>query len=233
MKGPKFFAQFVLLASLAMLTSCAGVFDKRLKEGRIEYDVSYPDADPDDIFAGLKPDKLSMYFKDDVYMAEMSGGMGTFRTSFISDSKKHELINTVKLFGKKYAIILDDKGVNELNAPFEDHSIVFLEETKVIAGLTCKKAIVLFDDPDMGEIYVYYTDEIRINQPNWSTPFKGIEGVMLEYEISRYGMRMKFTAAEIISEEVDPELLHLPEGYKKVSPAVFDEEITTIMDSFQ
>jgi len=138
--------------------SCkGGLFDRRISEGIIEYEVSYPNINPDDMLAGLMPTSMSMKFKNNQFNAELSAGMGMFKTNFISNSNDFFLVNSVKLINKKYATKLDKAAVDKMNEKYSKFYISKLDEKKEIAGYNCKKALVVFDDVANESFYVYYT----------------------------------------------------------------------------
>jgi len=224
----------LLIPFILFNNSCnSGLFDTRISQGTIEFEVTYPDLDPDDMLAGLMPDKMNMKFKDNVFNSELSAGMGMFKTNFISNSNDYKLVNSVKLINKKYATELDKDGVKKANKKFENVSIIKMEETKMIAGFNCKKALVVFENIDANDMYVYYTDEIKFEDPNWSTPFKDINGMLLEYTMEKFDIRMKFTATNVAKAELEESDFTLPEDYEMIPHEDLEKEINSIFETFQ
>lgn len=217
-----------------ILDGCkGGLFDRRISEGIIEYEVSYPSIDPDDMLAGLMPTAMSMKFKNNQFNAELSAGMGMFKTNFISNSNDYFLINSVKLINKKYATKLDKKAVEKMNEKYSKFYISKLDEKKEIAGYNCKKALVVFDDVANESFYVYYTDEINIANPNWSNIFKDIDGVLLEYQMERYGIMMKFTAKTVTKTKLEDAEFQLTSDYENLTLTDLEKEINAIFDTFK
>jgi GLPGLI family protein len=204
-----------------------------MSEGTIIYEVSYPDLDPDGLLANLLPNTMTLKFKDDKFCSELSAGMGMFKTSFIAKSKDHMLINTLKLANKKIATIMDQDFVNETNQDFMMSKYDETEETKTIMNYTTKKAVVYFNDSDLPKVDVYYTEDIKFNDPNWSLPFNQIPGFLLEYEMQRMGIRMKFTTKEIIEEDIDEALFELPKEYELVPYEEIKKEIDSLFETFE
>jgi GLPGLI family protein len=227
--------QIILFCFIALfyLGCDSGLFDKRISEGIIEYEVTYPALDPNDMLAGLMPGTMTLKFKDNKFNTELSAGMGMFKTNFISNSNDYTLINSVKLINKKYATLLHKKDVEKANEKFKNINIIKSDETKEIAGYMCKKAVIVFDDIDMGEFYVYYTDQIKFNDPNWGTPFKDINGIMLEYQMVKYNILMTFTAKSVKKAEVDDAEFKIPDDYEFIPIEDLDKEINNIFDTFK
>jgi hypothetical protein len=67
------------------------------------------------------------------------------------------------------------------------------DETRTIVGLECKRSIVRLGDT--GESFdIYYTNDIKLADPNMTNPYKKIDGVLVEFQLSLSGLKMKFTA---------------------------------------
>ncbi len=225
---------FILALFAVIFDSCkGGLFDRRISEGIIEYEVSYPNINPDDMLAGLMPTSMSMKFKNNQFNAELSAGMGMFKTNFISNSNDFFLVNSVKLINKKYATKLDKAAVDKMNEKYSKFYISKLDEKKEIAGYNCKKALVVFDDVANESFYVYYTDEINISHPNWSNIFKDIDGVLLEYQMERYGIMMKFTAKSVSKTKVEDSEFQLTSDYENLTLTDLEKEINAIFDTFK
>ncbi|HEX7414491.1 MAG TPA: hypothetical protein VF411_10655, partial [Bacteroidia bacterium] len=96
----------ILLAFFA--SSCKYANPKYIKEGVIEYDVK--PVDESNPMAGLAPGKMTVKFKDNMLVAEMST-MGVFTTTFIFNPIKKNLIQLVKVFDVKQACIDDEKSI--------------------------------------------------------------------------------------------------------------------------
>ena len=109
-------------------------------------------------------------------------------------------------------------NVNEENV--EDPEIILTEETKVILGYKCKKAIVT--NPNGMQIDYWYTDEIQTVATNPSDVTAKLPGVCLKYYTDTDGMLMTFTAT-LVEESLDKETLkekftmEFPDGYKEMS----------------
>ena len=72
---------------------------------------------------------------------------------------------------------------------------------------------------------VYYTNDIKIEEPNLHTPFRQIKGVLMEYQLLSNNILMNFSATKVIDEKVDKSAIELEEGYEMVEPAKLKAEI--------
>lgn len=216
-KGSYLFA----ITALLLLSRCGGTDEKNLTEGIIEYDAMA--VDQSNPMASLAPSKMTFRFKDDKFSAEMTAGMGMFTTTFISDRNAKTLTQLVRLLNKKYCLTLDSLAIKKENDALPIMKIEKSKETKMIAGYKCTKATVSFPDDIHPTFTVYYTTDIHLTDPNWNSPFSKIEGVLMEYQVDRYGMEMKFTAKKVTKTEVEDSNFEIPEGYKAVTIEYMNE----------
>lgn len=206
-----------------------------MSEGTIEYEVTYPDIDDDNFLKGFLPSTMICHIKDDVFASELSSTFSQFKLCFSSDANTHRLNVVFKLNPDKLHAELTQKEVVELNAKeYGKTNVKFLSETKEIAGLKCKKAVFIADTANTPykSYDVYYTEEIKIKEPNWTLPFSEIEGMPMEYEINRMGLRMKLVAKKVQQKEVDETIFQAPEGYKKASYNTIEEKLKSIVSNF-
>jgi len=204
------------------------LFEKNISEGVIEYGISYPKIDKNDVFAAMLPAKMIYKFKNNNTVSELSSGMGVFSTSFIINNDTHKLTHLLKLVNKKYALVLDSLQVMEGYAIQPDGmKIKLTNDTKKISGYNCKRAIVTFDNPGKN-FDIYYTNEIAIKDPNWASPFSEIDGVLLEYQLKNFNIEMRLKANIVKKDEVNDKDFDVEPDYKRITK----EEMTEIFQSF-
>jgi len=221
----------ITIVSLSLLSCGAGVSGK--SEGIIEYKVSYPKMDKKNFMLDFMPKKMTLKFKDNKYKTSLVAGMGMFKTNFIIDPDENEFSQLVKLINKKYILTLKDDEINTSISQLPAFHIEQTGETKKILNYICEKAIVTVDNEANDAFTVYYTDKIEIENPNWSSQFKGINGVMLEYQYEKYGICMRFKAQSIKFIEIEDKEFDLDEAYVHISEVEMNEEMQEIFDSFK
>ncbi len=179
---------YLTLFMLITLVSCREIYDKKyISEGSIEYKVSYLNSEENDLVS-LMPEKMLCHFKNNKVALDLSGGMGLFRTTFIFDSDKKTFLQLVKIMQSKYAASINQDSISYLVNELPKLKINLKPELKEIAGYSCKKAEVVFENPIFPSFDIYYTDDINIKNPNWCSPFNEIEGVLMEYRMKKYNM---------------------------------------------
>jgi hypothetical protein len=212
------------------LSSCRKLTDEKyISEGIIEFKINYQNAEENNLLIGLLPNKLQIKFKENKVALDMTGGMGMFKIVLISNPETETAIQMVKLLNKKFALVLPKDEVDKLfKNQFEINNIEFIEgKDTVIATYNCKKAIVHCSIPSRSYT-VYFTDEFDINNPNWATPFKEINGILMDYYIKMYNIEMHLTNPVVIKEKVDDSIFNLPKDYKIISKEEMDNLLLNI-----
>lgn len=227
------FTQFVAVKAaccclLLLLFSCSEDAPySGIDRGVIEYTISYPDIPKNNYMLDLMPKKMETSFYKGNFRSDIVAGMGLFKTSIICEEGRNELVHSVKMLNKKYASTLNFEQILDFNPSFKNIEITVLEEKKDIAGYTCQAASVKVLGDSSWSFTVYYTNEINMPNSNRHTPFKSIDGVLLQYDILSYDVHMIFTAQKVIPIE-DSINVKLEEGYEQVSPERLKKEIESI-----
>ena len=226
----KYLLSVIAIISVVLCLICCGHCKedngKFVSAGTIEYAASV--VDESNPMASLAPSKMTIKFKNNKSVAEMSAGMGLFSTSFISDPDTRTLTQLVKILNKKLSLVQTQVDIKKENDAYP-MEITELKDTKMIAGYKCNKAHVKLKDDSATEFDVYYTKELSITNPNFANPFNMIDGVLMEYQMKKFGLEMKFTAKSIKKEDIDDALFERPADYKPVSA----DEMKTLFENLQ
>lgn len=201
-----------------LLGSCSHDSPKFISECVIEYEASV--VDKDHPMAGLAPNGMSMFFKNDLFCSEMTT-MGVFTSKFVANPKTKTFTTMVKVFDMKNACIEDEQQIKK---ELESYKFKFEEtsETKVIAGYNCKKVIATNLSDPSDKFDIYYTDELDIKKANYSTPYEGINGLVMQFRLQKFGMEMEFIAKSVRKEEIPNSMFELPSFYKVITKAEMD-----------
>lgn len=219
----------VIISLLAFTFGCgSGGVD----EGVIKYEITYVEEEKKDKpVIELLPTEMEQIFKDGNSKMKIEGFMGMFLTALISNTTDKTNAYIFKVMSEKYYC---KTAVGEKTLGFDSFPGMHLKETgetKEIAGYKSKKVEVTFDDESIPPFDVYYTNKIRIENPNWSNPYGSIDGVLLEFKVKLMGITMNIKAKEIINSQVKLEEFNIPDGFKKVLPDSLSVTIEKIMNS--
>jgi GLPGLI family protein len=166
---------------------------------------------------------ITTSYKGDLTRTETGNALG--QTIIITNQKTQEVTLLMDMMGQKIAMVEKMEPGDAMSvAPqleIEGANIQMTNDTKVIAGHTCKKAIVETADQDMKfstELW-YCTD---INNPAGGDK---IPGMMMEYEIHAEGIVMHYAVTQIAIKPIDTAIFAIPEGYELKSAAEMQQLI--------
>jgi GLPGLI family protein len=214
LKNQLIYLPFLILLSLFSCNESTN--EKGLSQGIIEYEVAYPDEMEGNMYSALLPKTMLFKFKDGKIAFEMSGAMGLFKTSFITGSQSEEVLHLLMIRDKKYAIRYSGKDLKALD-DFNNLKITHTGEHIKIAGYDCQKALISLLDDENTSFEVYYTNDLKIQNPNWNTPYRDIDGVLMKYRLKRYDKVMEFTATKVRKAEVGEEEFKKPDSYEFIT----------------
>lgn len=198
---------------LAWLTVCSvTLYAQKLKEGTAHYKIDYTMESDEGGMKGMLPTDANMSFKGDMFMVETTGGM--FDQKTISDSKKQESTMLMDMMGNKVAVKITKADIEKEKNKGAKPKVEITNETKMIAGYNCTKAIVKAEGAEPAEIW--FTKDLAINN-GFSQGYDGIDGMMLEYSVSQKMFTMKMTCTEIKADKVDDKVFEIPSDYKQMT----------------
>ncbi|HBX49642.1 MAG: hypothetical protein A2275_11420 [Bacteroidetes bacterium RIFOXYA12_FULL_35_11] len=225
----RFVFVFITLGLLVFFGCDSSIFKKGIDEGQITYNITYFQSDDENPLVSLLPTTMVIKFKDNSSIGIIEGWMGLFKSSYISNFKKKTNTSTFKVMDKKLAFETKFDEENFGFDPFPSLKIEHTTDEKMISGYKCKRAIATVGEEKKDTFSIYYTDDIKINNPNWNTPFKEIAGVLMEFQAGMRGVQMKCVACKVEDLEIKDEEFEIPANYKKVSKEEFEKVINDLM----
>lgn len=209
-----------LFSTLAVFALSALSLNAQIKEGSITYNMTMEGLPPEQ--AAMMGDmELKSTFKNGKALSEMSSMMFTNQT--LVDEKG--MVMLMEQMGNKIAVKQTKEEMEKEEAKQKDKpadpKIEYVNETKMIAGYECKKAIVTTVGKDKKEekTEMWYCD--KFENPNkdgkgrGQSIMKGLKGVPFEYSGGQGGMKFKMVAKEVSIEPVPDSKFELStEGYK-------------------
>lgn len=198
----------------ALLT--AGLSFAQMTEGKITYSMEFTSDDPDMAMytSMMQGSKMELSFMPGKSKAAISmGAMGTMVTT--SDEKADKTLMLMDMMGQKMAMTgtlsaAEKDAASEGTAP--KYSFEMTNETKVIAGYTCTKAIATMEDGVATEMW--FTKDITANTKGQQYFNKDMPGFPMEYAVNQQGMIVKMTVTDI-AKSVDKKAfdMKIPDGY--------------------
>ena len=200
-----------------------------IREGKIVYELSYPQFKEDNIFTSMFPSEMTFRFKDNNTRNELSTSMAVFSTLLLANSKEKKVTHLVRIANKYSGLEMDSVEImEEYGKKPEGMIITPTDSTKEIAGYLCNHAWVTFESDSSKNFSVFYTNEIRIEEPNWCTPFHEIKGVLMQAQVNKFNIDMHMVAKQVVAEEYPDEDFIITEEYQPITV----EEMADIFQSF-
>lgn len=200
-----------LFSTIAVVALSALSLNAQIKEGIIQYEVEL-DGLPAEMAAKMGENKTIVSFKNDKALSENSSNTHTIIT--ISDSK--QVVTLMTQFGKKMGVVKTLEELKEENKNILEPKIEYINETKIISGYECKKAIITTFDMNKNKTVqeIWYCDKFI----NSNFYIKGLKGVVFEYTNQGPGYSIKTVAKKISIEPVSDEIfIPSTNGYNMMS----------------
>ncbi|MCZ4410168.1 hypothetical protein O3Q51_15195 [Cryomorphaceae bacterium 1068] len=226
-----------LVIMIFLVTACSqiskNVFESKPSEGIIKYSITFPEVSDESITASLLPDQMTYAFTPTSFASNFETAGGVFRNKIVANRDARTVDHQLKVFRKKIQTKMRETDVNQMLAEYPKAAIIRTNQTDTIAGYFCKKALIVFEDMDIKEIEVYYTDQIKMESPNWCTQYHEIEGVLMAYEIEEFGIRMRLEAEEVKTPLENLDALQAEAEYSEITREMMDIELEQLVETFE
>jgi hypothetical protein len=209
-------AFLLAVISTFIIFSCSKNGGRIMNQGEIHYDVQY-EGQVTKMPLEIMPKNLVVSFKDDNIIYELISPIGNSGIINLSNPSKEIYDTYLSLFTVRYFY---SSKPGELYPGFEAMRGLEIKKTSksaVICGFKCKNAEVTLPS-DRSKIYnVWYTEEIPVKNPNASTPFYQIDGVLMSFFFFIGRSEFHFEAQNIYKKEIPDKTFERKEKFKKVS----------------
>ncbi len=210
----------IVVLSFVLLTSLTSKKKKKSKQfrGIVTYSVSYESDQLSDVQIAKMPTTITVKMYDG--MSSFDIALGPIIQSFIINPTTDKYIVMIEYGLRKAAMV---KKYSEMtNDSLEKYTtqIDYSSDTKIIAGYTCKKAVVTFTPKEGTEdeermFSVYYSEELGSAKDNIDGPYKGIPGLLLESYDVKPDLITKMVATEVKKGKVKELDFFMPSDYKE------------------
>ncbi len=218
-----------ILLLLLIVVSCRDTAERGFREGEIHYKITYLESNLGKIPVELLPKEMTMKFTNGAVMTEIDGIFGYFNISNVTNSKRADNITYLKVMNKKFYF---EGKPGEIAPGFRlmaDMDIEFVEGGKEICGFSCEQAMIRL--PEIGDdpVPVFFTREIGLKDPNSSTPYREIDGVLLEFYLTLSNLKMKLIAENVYSKPVSDKKFDRPADYLRISKPIMESILDSLM----
>ncbi len=221
------FKSGLVIAIIIVLTgnSCKNKGEKDIDQGEIHYTIEYMGNVGS--LKDLMPKNLVVSFKDDKILFEMS----TFGNSGILNLSNPEegIYDTyISLMTIRYFYAGKQGEVHPGFEAMKDIQIRKTSKNAIICGFNCKSADVVLPGSSARTYEIWYTDEIKIKDPNAATPFREIDGVLMSFFFILGSSEMHFTAETVYKKDIPDKTFERRNKYVRISR----EDIDTFINKF-
>ncbi len=189
----------------------------------IEYKVNYIDDRAGSIPTNILPGKMTLIFHDHKALTNIEGFLGQFSLSYLADLKNRKVITMLKLFDKNY---YHEGKAGELPVGVPALENIEIEETKdsaVILDFLCRKYVLHSNNLNSREIWS--TEEIDIKNPNITTFYREIPGVLLQFYSQLSVLKMLLTIERYQEKTISSEIMMVPDHYKEISKVAMEKTL--------
>ena len=199
-----------------MSFSCREKGGKNINQGEIHYAIEYGGS-LGGVPKEVLPQNLIVYFKKDKLLFEMISSFGNSGIINLTNPDEGIFDTYFSLFTIKYFYAAKE---GELFPGFEGMEGMELKKTSLtaqICGFNCNNAEVTFPSDRSKVLSVWYTNEINVKNSNVSTPFKDIDGVLMDFFFYMGTTEVHFIAENVYSKEIDDVTFTRRDDFKRVS----------------
>ncbi len=208
---------FVILATSLIGTVSA---QKPFKSGIVTYAISY-DGTWDAATLAQQPTEQKVSIMGLKSKSETIGSGYSVATIVNGNDSSQIILLDLSMMGVKYYMKVTKDKILEKMAEGSQPEIVYSEETKVIAGYTCKKAEYITEDEygDKETTVVYYNETVGGAPLNFGGSFTGLKGFPMEYVMETEEGKITYTVTGIQVKKVkikDTDFL-IPTDYEELT----------------
>ncbi len=196
-------------------------------EGTIQYDITYTNLGEDNLLMSVLPETLEFSFKDNNTVTTIEGFFGIFALRQIFNKEHMTYATTLKMMGKKYIYEIEAIKFREEFPEMKNPRIELVDETKIIAGYECMKALAWFGENE-DPVEIYYTTKLNVENPNAYNPYKNIQGVLMQFKLNINNMDMLLVATDVRPESIEQGAFNVPPGYKPVTKKELEKLVESL-----
>jgi hypothetical protein len=213
----------IILSAVLAICSIATTM-AQLNEGHVKFEIEASATNPQmEMAVGMmQGSTMDMFFEGQSLHSELNmGAMMKVNTIVLGESGEVMILMSGMMGNTAVPTTLEDMEKEAESRETPVFEIELIDETKEIAGYSCKKAILTNEDGD--EMETWYTNDIEVNTKGQSYHNEEIPGFPLQFTQNANGLIMTFTAVEVetkLDKKKKKELfsVEVPDGYTEMTP---------------
>jgi len=204
-----------------------------LDEGTIVYSADYPNHKKNIFLYNILPKEVEISFKNGMVRNDIS--RGNFQNILLFDCNKKQMDIYFQYGEEAFKTKLTPKEIQKMLNEQTQYDVKFTDDVDTLAGFNVKKALATNKKDKKDVITLWYTEEIKLKNPNWYNTFDEVPGVLLAYSVDRFGIRMDYKATRFISkkDESRKRLFTLPAKGTSISYDEYNQKMNSLFATFE
>jgi len=206
----------IFISLLFIGYSCREQGGKNINQGEIHYNIEYSGS-----MGGVPkealPQNLIVYFKKDKLLFEMISPFGNSGIVNLTNPEEAIFDTYFSLFTIKYYYAASEGELFPGFEAMEGMELKKTSKTAQICGFNCRNAEATFPSDRSKVMTIWYTDEIDVKNSNISTPFKDIDGVLMDFYFYLGKTEVHFAAENVYQKDISDETFNRRNDFKRVS----------------
>jgi hypothetical protein len=196
--------------------SCREHGGKNISQGEIHYNIEYSGS-MGGVPKEVLPKTLVVYFKKNKLLFEMISPFGNSGIINLTNPEDGIFDTYFSLFTIKYYYAAVEGELFPGFEGMEGMELTKTSKTAQICGFKCQNAEVTFPSDRSKVMSIWYTNEINVKNSNISTPFKEIDGVLMDFFFYLGPTEVHFSAENVYSKEISDDTFVRRDDFKRVS----------------
>lgn len=194
--------------------SCKERGIKSIDQGEIHYNIDY--VGKIGVPKEFLPQNLIVSFKEDKILSEMIG-IGNSGVVNLANPDKGIFDTYYSFFTKKYFYAALPGEIYPGFESMKGMTIRKTAHTAIICGFNCKNAEVTFPSEKDRVFEIWYTNEIKVKNPNASTPYSQIDGVLMSFFFFMGSSELHFDAETVFKKNIPDATFERRNKFARVS----------------
>jgi hypothetical protein len=202
--------------------SCKDKGNKNINQGEIHYSIDYM-GNVGVMPKEVMPRNLIVSFKDNKILFDISAPFGNSGIVNLSNPEKGIYDTYISLLAWRYFYSAIPGEPPPGFDAMKDMVVRKTSKSTMICGFNCKNAEVILPG-EQDKIYqIWYTNEIKIKNPNSANPYHEIDGVLMSFFFKMGSAEMHFEAETVYKKEIPDKVFERREKYMRVSRDEIDK----------
>jgi len=206
----------IFISLLFIGYSCREQGSKNIKQGEIHYNIEYS-GNMGSVPKEVLPQNLVVSFKNDKLLFEMVSAFGNSGIINLTNPEEGIFDTYFSLFTIKYYYAAVEGEIFPGFEAMDGMELTKTSKTAQICGFNCKNAEMTYPSDRSKVLSIWYTDEIDVKNPNVSTPFKEIDGVLMDFYFYLGTTEVHFSAENVYQKDISDNTFNRRTDFKRVS----------------